>query len=342
MLLAACSGIGPSLVQRDQPDYASALHESAKQQILLNLLRVRYGELPSIVNVTQVIAGYEMRGRLQVGSNFFRNDFRFADNFAFVTEGNFTDRPTITLQPLRGPAYARNLLRPIPPNEIMALVLAGGDVDVALALGVQRINGIPNDSLGTRAGTPGDGRFGAVVRLVSELRDEALIQLEFEGTMAGRAASLSFAIPADETDDPRIKRLVELLGLDPTVQRYSVRFGIGPSSGNEIVLLTRSLMDVFAELAATIPVPAAHVRSGRTRPTRPPSPANTLDIRFAVEDGRLPPMAAFVGARFAGHRFWIAEEDYESKRIFAMLMLFSTLLDPTGEGGQPMITIPTG
>lgn len=342
-MLAACSSIGPGRIERDQPDYAAAIHEAAKQQMLLNLLRVRYGELPSIVNVTQIIAGYETRGRLQIGSNFFTNDFSFADDFSFVTEGYFTDRPTITLQPLRGSAYARGLLRPIPPNEILALVLAGGDVEAALALGIQRINGITNDALGERPfATPGDGRFGEIVRLVAALRDAALIQLEFEGSVTGRSAYLSFAVPPDQTDDPRIARLIQLLELDPTTQRYMVRFGLAPTNGSEIVILTRSLLDVFSEVAATIDVPEAHIKSGRTHATRRPSATNTLAIRFAVEGGQLPRIDAFASTRFAGHRFWINEDDFESKRIFAMLMLFSTLLDPTVEGTQPLITIPTG
>ena len=52
LALAACRSIGPSTVPRDQFNYNQAIADSTEEQLLLNLVRLRYAETPVFLKVS--------------------------------------------------------------------------------------------------------------------------------------------------------------------------------------------------------------------------------------------------------------------------------------------------
>ena len=130
--VAGCASLGPGTVPRDRVDYISAIAGIWKEQTLLNVVRLRYGDAPSFADVSSVISGYTFQGRPlgrcgQISSNLTST---IPSNLVTVN-GNATyiDRPTITYTPLAGDKFARSLLRPLPPNEIFELIQAGYPAD---------------------------------------------------------------------------------------------------------------------------------------------------------------------------------------------------------------------
>ena len=49
--LSGCGSIGPGNVARDRFDYISAISDSWKAQMLLNLVKLRYGDAPVFLDV---------------------------------------------------------------------------------------------------------------------------------------------------------------------------------------------------------------------------------------------------------------------------------------------------
>jgi hypothetical protein len=54
--------MGPPTIARDRFDYVTAVSESWKRQMLLNLLKVRYADAPVLMDIASVINSYELAG----------------------------------------------------------------------------------------------------------------------------------------------------------------------------------------------------------------------------------------------------------------------------------------
>ena len=72
-LVAACTSIGPGTVPHDRIDYATSIGNSWKEQTLLNIVKLRYSDMPIFLEVAQVIAGYQLQSSF--GASFTAGNF---------------------------------------------------------------------------------------------------------------------------------------------------------------------------------------------------------------------------------------------------------------------------
>ena len=85
-------------------------------------------------------------------------------------------------------------------------------------------------------------------------------------------------------------------------------------------------------------MPSAHAARKLTVPLPPDQSSGEPLLR--VHSGPDKPADAYVAVPYEGEWFWIAGDDWRSKRTFAFVMFMFTLSD-TGQTEQlPMITIP--
>src|SRR3974377_1377681 len=57
--VAGCKHLGPGTILEDRIPYNVAIVESWKEQTLLNIVRLRYADVPEFVDVSSVVGGYE-------------------------------------------------------------------------------------------------------------------------------------------------------------------------------------------------------------------------------------------------------------------------------------------
>jgi hypothetical protein len=69
LALTGCGSIGPATVPRDRIDYAGAMADSWKRQTLLNVVRLRYADTPSFMDVSSVIASYAFIGNVDASAS---------------------------------------------------------------------------------------------------------------------------------------------------------------------------------------------------------------------------------------------------------------------------------
>src|SRR4029453_17145349 len=131
--LSGCASIGPGTVARDRFDYITAISDSWKTQMLLNLVKIRYGDAPIFLDVASVINQYAVEGSIGYTGSWAQNNqlpWPWNSLHSWATLGRYTDRPTITYAPLSGERFARNLMTPIPPAAILNMLQAGYPADL--------------------------------------------------------------------------------------------------------------------------------------------------------------------------------------------------------------------
>jgi len=360
LALGGCMSIGPDTIRRDRVSYGDAVDEAAKRELLLNIVKLRYGDSASFVRVNQIVAGYTFESRVNLGSNFLTNEnFALGDNLDVGAGATYADRPTITYQPIRGGDYARFLLTPIPPAELLALVLAGTPTDLLLTLGVQAMNGLRNNFDAGLGSAVTDPEFGEALGLLLALGRRGQVGIRFEGSGIGRTPYLIFYRPDDEPLAPEEAHLCALLGLDPGLREFRVVFGLKPRREGEVAFYTRSLIEAMTAVANRIAVPDSDVSEGRTfapQSDQPsgkeaekgdkaelPPPRGASDEALpllTIRSGESHPSSAFIAARYRDRWYWIDDRDLAGKRFFSTLMLLVTISEGNTREGAPVITIP--
>jgi hypothetical protein len=66
LAMAGCSNFGPQQVPADQFDYNKAIARSMQEQMLLNVVRVHYFEVPVFLAVSSVLTQYAWQGTVGV------------------------------------------------------------------------------------------------------------------------------------------------------------------------------------------------------------------------------------------------------------------------------------
>jgi hypothetical protein len=343
--VVACTSIGPGTVPHDRIDYASAIGNSWKEQTLLNIVKLRYGDMPIFLEVAQVIAGYQLQST--IGASFTAGNFNaslvgpFTATGNATTAGTYTDRPTVVYQPLTGVDFLKRLMMPIPPSSVLFLLQAGYSAERVMPMMLDAINGIANAS--RRLRRPADPRFARIVELFGEGQLAGAIQIRIERAKEGAESS---ALVFGPSKDPEIaakgRELRSLLGLRPDVTEIQVYYGGYSGKSNEIDMMTRSMLQIMLEFAAGVRVPEADVVAGKASPglvdTQAETPRSGPPLTILVADSS--PQGAFAAAAYDNRWFWIAVTDIQSKTTFGVLMLLFSIAETGIKGSAPVVTIP--
>ncbi len=166
LLLTGCTHLGPKTVAVDRFDYSTAIADSWKQQTLLNIVKLRYMDLPVFVDVASIVSGYSMQTGVSLNGTLSSPGAIQGDFLAAGGQAIYTDRPTITYVPLTGEKFLRGLITPIDPKNIFFMLQAGYPADFILGLTVEGLNGVRNRSSAGGSSREADPEFLRALQLM--------------------------------------------------------------------------------------------------------------------------------------------------------------------------------
>jgi hypothetical protein len=343
--LAACASIGPGTVSHDRIDYATSIGNSWKEQTLLNIVKLRYVDMPIFLEVAQVIAGYQVQsvltGSFTLG-NFTANLIdRLTAAGTASAASTYIDRPTVIYQPLTGVDFLKRLMTPIPPSSVLFMLQSGYSAERIMPIMLDSVNSLINGSNRFKRAT--DPRFIRLAKLIGEGQRANAIQVRIEPRKEGpESAVIAFPPRKDPSAIARRQEIIGLLGLKPDLTEVKVYYGAYSGKDDEIDMKTRSMLEIMLEFAATVQVPEADIADGRAGPgavgSRPEEPLGGPPLRILVGD--LAPKDASVAVQYNNRWFWIADTDIQSKTTFGVVMLLFSISETGIKGGAPVVTIP--
>ncbi len=334
--------MGPGTVSRDRFDYTTAISESWKSQMLLNMVKLRYGDAPIFLDVTNVINSYELSGSASLGANWkFHPSYESGASIGAL--GFYADRPTITYSPSTGEKFSKSMLTPIPPSAIFFFIQAGYSVNPVFRVMVQSINGIRNSYGGIARTRPADPEFYLLIERMIRIQDSGAYEIRIQKSTEREALAAVFSDKVDEKTEADIAEVRKMLGLDPNARDFRVVYGSIQSDKKEIAILTRSVLQVILNLASCIEVPETHVAEKRVIANLAEKTASGSPIPpiMRIRSSSQRPEDAFVAVPYRNHWFWIDDKDLGSKGLFSFLMFILNLVDTGVKEGAPVVTIPT-
>jgi hypothetical protein len=345
LLITGCTSIGPATVPYDRINYASAIGDSWKEQTLLNIVKLRYADLPVFLEVSQVIAGYQLQNSI-IGS-FTAGNFNAATIGAFTASGTaaasgtYTDRPTVIYSPLTGVDFLKRLMTPVPPSSVLFMLQAGYAADRVMPIMLDSINGLNNRS--NRSNRPADPEFTRLVQLMREGQLARALQFRIERIKEGAESSLLVFGPSKDSQiAAKGQEIRKLLGLKPDLKEIRVFYGGYAGKDDEIDMGTRSMLEIMLEFAANVEVPKTDVSQGKAAPgltdTQAGQPGQGPKMRILSSD--VQPKDAHVAVQYDRRWYWIADTDIESKSTFGILMLMFSVADTGVKGSAPVVTVP--
>ena len=345
LVITGCTSIGPKSVARDRFDYNTAISDSWKEQTLLNIVKIRYADMPLFVEVASIVSGYTLESSVSLNGMLSSSDAIQRNSLSLGGNGKFIDRPTITYVPITGSQFNKSFMTPIPPGAVLFLMQSGWSAELIFPLTVDSINGMRSQMLAGANQRRGDLNYYRVIELIRQIQLSGAISMRIKKAENLQDTTVLFFQKEGLKPETAAARqeLSDLLGLDPEAREAQVSYGLISGADDEIAMQTRSMLQIMIQLATKIDVPPEHVAEGRTVPTMSAGEyaegySKLMNVHYSKER----PAEAFTAVKYRGYWYWVDDRDFRTKRTFAFLMILFSLTETGGKEGLPLVTIPAG
>lgn len=374
-LLAACH---PTKVPFDRyaADLGETLQDAQDQQLLANVVRLRYGETPLFLRPGVVTAALTYTTEAEIAAS------TPALGLAPKVGGTFTSSPTMTFEPLQGEDFATQYYGALTMPELVVLLDAGWPADVLLRTVVASVGDarndpehagpLPDDAVRCSGADAADPFFAAAAAAADPYVRFLYVTCAFRA--AQRAGTLRI-VPVGHADEPAVV-FPEPLGAawalpwlekgyrlearpdgttaayPPAEDRYAVAFGVHQPGAAEAAHKAlgapggRGGAVTIAVLGAAFPVRLrsfhemlSHVARQIDVPGAPDAPGHAAPtLRVATER----PDDVYVAVRHRGRSFYVDAADVQSKRTFALLASVLQMKAGVVRSPSPVLTLPVG
>jgi hypothetical protein len=196
LLLPACQ-VGPNALKVSSSHYSDAVRVANSREILVNLVRLRYRDLPVFLAVSNISTQFEFGANASVSGSIPEGG---GGSVLGLGAGvDYAEKPTLTFGIMGGEAFQKRMLTPIPVVLVSLLAESGWRGDRVFRITVEGINTVPNGP--TTSGptpdlAPDYNRFEEAIALLGDLTRNGYAKFEIETTYT----TISDPIPADQIE----------------------------------------------------------------------------------------------------------------------------------------------
>ena len=342
MTLSGCAAVGPRSISHGRAAYNAAINRTEDQQLLLAVVKSRYGETVSLLAVSGVVANVRFKATANVQAGIGPQENYEGNLVPFDGGLAYEENPTITYTPISGERYLRNILAPIPLEILLLYIRTDMHAISYFNVLVERVNDLRNpDFLDIPPFEP-DPKFERFVELSGILYRAGVMEW-----LADPREDVEFNILITDyapTYSDLVKEYHYLLGLSMPANQSEdivlpVYFAIKRRHGDSIAMSTRSTGDLIQILRASVEIPLEHDAAGLAM-KYPPVGLAGQGVRIRSQKER--PETVTVAVRHRGYWFYIDDTDMPTKLFYRLVRaLWSVSISESADlTAAPVLTVP--
>jgi len=203
LVLVGCKSIGTYLLPKNIEGFNSAMVSSEEQQVLLNIVRLRFDDRPYFLSVDSITTSnsFSMSGggsysnspshnssssdSLSATSNglasvgqILSKSFSMSNSLSFSPSASYSDSPTVSFTPLQGEKFTRHLLSPIDVPTISIILESGVSAHLLFRLVMYKVGDLDNLSDIFMTRPPKIKPFLELITLLRELQVDDMIYFQ--------------------------------------------------------------------------------------------------------------------------------------------------------------------
>jgi hypothetical protein len=346
--LTSCSfcRVGPSNLVTDASQYNWAINQTTDSQLLLNIVRLRYGDNPTFLSVAVISSGYENKRSVGADLKLEQGD---PIKWLLAPRGSrdYTEKPTTTFSVLSGQEFSKQMLSPLKLPVLALLNNVGWRIDRVMRTCIQRMNDVSNADTAsgpTPTLAPEYKDFKELTDLFYKLEKERALYFFAEKVKGEDTPKFVLKIRKERGKPEELARLWELLDIDyGTEKMYLVPSHSEEHANNEILVDLRSPAGILYFLSHGVHVPQADQDRGIVRLTQDDNGylfdwGQVMDDLMIIHSGPVDGESVFACTEYRGTHFFIRDQDITVKSTFSMLEQIIALQSGCPE--LPLLTLP--
>ncbi len=252
-------------IARDTLVYSGEVARAQQEQLLLNIVRLRYNDPVSFVEIERMTTEDSRSSGLGLSTAFGLDDGPFNEVLGVDGAAGKSETPTAIYNVLRGGAYAQQLLQPVSPESIFLLSQSGWSVERLMLCCVARIGDL--DNARSAAGPtpdilPDNAAFRKLASLMrqQQLSGDLLVQVFDDKEGAAPHVVITWHAGSQEGDSLAAMFKSHNVAASFSVEGdlYSAELATRSEKKGDAPLRGRSLLGMLAALSHTVDVPPEH------------------------------------------------------------------------------------
>jgi len=330
-----------SPIESDTLAYSSAISDARQEQLLMNIVRLRYNDPVTFVDAERITTTENTQINGMLASALALGGQNLDEVLNGNVGTNMSSQPSIAYSALRGSDYAQQILQPLPPATIFLMSQSGWSVERLMLCCVSRIGDLENARAAagpTPPVMPDNTRFRELAALMRSLqeRGQLMVQVVDPDTSETDGDGKPRVILKWDRTSELGQQLADFfrrywvsdVSVIPGV-RYITEISTRGNALGDYAARGRSLLGVLSALSQSVHVPEAHRDIARASqpvleysddPCR--APGGWHDVNgglFAVQSAAARPTTATIAVEYRDYWFYVDDRCHDAKETLNLL-----------------------
>jgi len=320
--------------------YNIEVQKTNGEEMLLNLVRLRYFDSPFFLEVSSVTSTFTLKNSVTANVNI--PGFNNTNPSSIGGETLWQSQPTIQYTPLEGQEFTNKFMEPLDVDTIQKILYSGWDIDRVFLLTLHafcQFQNIPSKE--ERCKNDQFEKFLSTIHLMRKLQNEGKLRVGIKEVKSNGTTKkiLQFAIPANDEISEEIAKILNCEELEDG--NYVINIVEGFDNEGKVGVLPRSLLSCMSYLSKNVIVPINDEKNNKVKMSDLLN-KKKLGSLLIILSSKTRPVDCYLSIKYRDHWFYIKDNDLNSKKTFMLLLELFNIQSGKRENRGPILTLPIG